>query len=277
MDVPLGAAERERRFLHAHSGRNPALSSDDRRSRQPCGMISMPPCAGRGESRSSAAKPESARPHSSVILLGRRPIVAYGCSRETATTSPMPLPTVPGWSCSPASVATRRCPRRQRHSRAARCSESPISQHFSRAFGATFGPGPNQPGGAELRRPPLVGPLESRPVAGREQAGRGHGGLIVITYRSDDLARMHPLYRQLPALIRESDSHRIELRPLDRESLRELVESWADLPAPDADRLVAYLERHAEGNPFFATELLRALEEKGLLVEREGRVGAGGA
>ena len=40
-------------------------------------------------------------------------------------------------------------------------------------------------------------------------------------------------------------------------------------PAADEARLVTYLEQHAEGNPFFATELLRALEEEALL-RRDG-------
>jgi DNA-binding CsgD family transcriptional regulator len=94
--------------------------------------------------------------------------------------------------------------------------------------------------------------------------------LIVVTYRTEDLTRSHPLYLQLPALVRETDGRRIDLRPLDHASLRELVMSRAELAAPDVDRLVAYLDQHAEGNPFFATELLRTLEEKGLLVMRDG-------
>lgn len=89
--------------------------------------------------------------------------------------------------------------------------------------------------------------------------------MIVGTYRTDDLTRKHPLYHSLPAIAREAEARRIELRPLNREGLRELVAAWVDLSRSDSDRLVAYLERHAEGNPFFATELIRALKEKGLV------------
>jgi predicted ATPase len=49
-----------------------------------------------------------------------------------------------------------------------------------------------------------------------------------------------------------------------------LVATRYDLSLPDEDRLVAYLQRHAEGNPFFATELLRTLEEEGLLRPIDG-------
>ncbi|MFI5292972.1 MAG: hypothetical protein ACHQ02_08905, partial [Candidatus Limnocylindrales bacterium] len=42
------------------------------------------------------------------------------------------------------------------------------------------------------------------------------------------------------------------------------------LPTSDEDRLVAYLERHSDGNPVFATELLRALQDDGLLTRAGG-------
>ncbi len=89
--------------------------------------------------------------------------------------------------------------------------------------------------------------------------------MIVVTYRTDDLTRRHPLYRALPAIEREAEARRIDLHPLGSEELRELAAAWVDLSRPDSDRLVDYLERHAEGNPFFATELIRALKEKGLV------------
>ena len=88
--------------------------------------------------------------------------------------------------------------------------------------------------------------------------------LLLATYRTDELSRGHPLSRQLPALVREADGFRLDLRRLNPEALRALV-SGRRLARQDEDRLVAYLERHAEGNPFFATELLRTLEERGLL------------
>ena len=49
--------------------------------------------------------------------------------------------------------------------------------------------------------------------------------LLVATYRSDELTRQHPFYRQLPSLVREADGHRIDLRRLDASSLRALIDS----------------------------------------------------
>jgi DNA-binding CsgD family transcriptional regulator len=89
--------------------------------------------------------------------------------------------------------------------------------------------------------------------------------LLVVTYRVDELTRRHPFYQQLPALIRESQGMRLDLRRLELVDLRALVRSrWRLDPAAEL-RLTTYLEEHAEGNPFFATELLRALVEEGVL------------
>ncbi|MCC2626819.1 MAG: transcriptional regulator, LuxR family [Thermomicrobiales bacterium] len=89
--------------------------------------------------------------------------------------------------------------------------------------------------------------------------------LLVVTYRVDELTRRHPFYQQLPALIRESQGLRLDLRRLEPDDLRTLVRSRWRLDPADETRLTTYLEQHAEGNPFFATELLRALVEEGVL------------
>lgn len=89
--------------------------------------------------------------------------------------------------------------------------------------------------------------------------------LLLATYRLDELTRHHALFQQLPALVREGDGARLEPRRLDADALRALVAARYRLLDADEARLVSYLERHAEGNPFFAVELLRALEEDGLL------------
>jgi DNA-binding CsgD family transcriptional regulator len=89
--------------------------------------------------------------------------------------------------------------------------------------------------------------------------------LLLVTYRVDELTRHHPFYQQIPALVREADGLRLDLRRLDTGALRTLVADRYHLPTPDQTRLVGYLEQHAEGNPFFTTELLRALQEQTLL------------
>ena len=89
--------------------------------------------------------------------------------------------------------------------------------------------------------------------------------LVLVTYRSDEPVERHPFYRQLPALIRDAEGLRLDLRRLDVDDLRAILSDRWRLPAHEENRLVDYLERHAEGNPLFARELLRTLEEDGLL------------
>ncbi len=89
--------------------------------------------------------------------------------------------------------------------------------------------------------------------------------LLVATYRDDELTRHHPLFQHLPGLIRDADASRIEPRALNSDALLELVRSRYRLSVSDEARLVSYLELHADGNPFFAVELMRAIEEKGLV------------
>ncbi len=99
--------------------------------------------------------------------------------------------------------------------------------------------------------------------------------LLVATYRIDALAPRHPFFQHLVALVREADGLRLDLKGLDVGAFHALVAASYRLSDPDAARLVAYLERHADGNPFFAVELLRALEEDGLLRAGEDRSSLG--
>ncbi|HEX5164139.1 MAG TPA: BREX system ATP-binding domain-containing protein [Thermomicrobiales bacterium] len=89
--------------------------------------------------------------------------------------------------------------------------------------------------------------------------------LLLATYRSDEIHRHHPLFDLLPLLVRESGAERLEVHRLDAAGHRALVANRYTLPQVDTDRLVQYLELHAEGNPLFALELLRTLEDEGNL------------
>ena len=91
------------------------------------------------------------------------------------------------------------------------------------------------------------------------------GLVLLATYREDELTRRHPLARLLPLLVRETGAERLSLRALDRAAVRALIDGRYGLAEADAARLVAYLEERGEGNPFFLGELLRALEDEGLL------------
>jgi predicted ATPase len=66
-------------------------------------------------------------------------------------------------------------------------------------------------------------------------------------------------------LVREAHADRIELAPLAEAALRDLVRSRYALPAADEARLVGYLAGRTGGNALFVTELLRTLEERGVV------------
>ena len=86
--------------------------------------------------------------------------------------------------------------------------------------------------------------------------------MIVATYRPLRLGADSYVARMLPLLQRESDVVRISLRPLPPESVADLIRTRYKLLPPDEDRLIGYLQAHAEGNPFFINELLDALADE---------------
>ena len=89
--------------------------------------------------------------------------------------------------------------------------------------------------------------------------------LVIATCRDNELTPRQPLHRVLPLLVREARPLRIDLRPLAEEATRLLTAERYRLPPPDENRLVAHLQRYAEGNPFYVEELLRTLEHEQLL------------
>jgi DNA-binding CsgD family transcriptional regulator len=95
--------------------------------------------------------------------------------------------------------------------------------------------------------------------------------LLTVTYRDDEITRQHPLYQLMPSLVRESGAQRVDLHRLDADAIRELIGQRYQLDPDDEDRLAAYLQDRAEGNPFFAGELLRSLEEEGYLALTDNR------
>ncbi|MCC7023975.1 MAG: AAA family ATPase, partial [Thermomicrobiales bacterium] len=99
--------------------------------------------------------------------------------------------------------------------------------------------------------------------------------LLVGTYRVEEPIDLHPFYRQFPALVREAGSIRLTLKPLDVEAVGTLVSARYSLAAADAAKLTTYLARHADGNPFFVTEILRAMEEDEILRRVDDRWIAG--
>jgi DNA-binding CsgD family transcriptional regulator len=89
--------------------------------------------------------------------------------------------------------------------------------------------------------------------------------LLVATYRNEDIDRRHPLTTTIPMLVREAPTERLNLRPLDAAAVQTLVSARYKIAPPIAQQLAAYLIARTEGNALFMTELLRSLDDDGLL------------
>ncbi|MFQ6027163.1 MAG: protein kinase, partial [Dehalococcoidia bacterium] len=91
--------------------------------------------------------------------------------------------------------------------------------------------------------------------------------LVVGTYRNVELFRQHPLSETLAQLSREPVFHREPLRGLNREETEHLIQMTGGIkPSP---RLVETIYTRTEGNPFFMTEVVRLLSERGALTSEE--------
>ena len=76
---------------------------------------------------------------------------------------------------------------------------------------------------------------------------------LVVTYRSDDLHRRHPLHETLAVWARIAGVEHLDLRPLDDSAIRDIVRAAGSTDLDDRSALE--IIRRAEGNPFFAEEL----------------------
>ncbi|WP_225825474.1 helix-turn-helix transcriptional regulator [Streptomyces naphthomycinicus] len=102
--------------------------------------------------------------------------------------------------------------------------------------------------------------LLSRGVLHRPGGGapdRRHA--VLASYRADDLHRRHPLRPLLAELVRLPAVDRLELRPLPDPEVARLVRALEDRPLPDA--VVHGIVARAEGNAFYAQELLAAADD----------------
>jgi DNA-binding CsgD family transcriptional regulator/tetratricopeptide (TPR) repeat protein len=78
---------------------------------------------------------------------------------------------------------------------------------------------------------------------------------LLLTYRSDDLHRRHPLHETLAYWARLEGVRHLHLGPLADGAISDLVRGLAAEPSAE---VVADVTRRAEGNPFFAEELAMA-------------------
>lgn len=77
---------------------------------------------------------------------------------------------------------------------------------------------------------------------------------VVVSYRSDDLHRRHPLRRQVAEWARVHGVERVQLDPLTDDAVRRLVRAIKDGTVTERE-FVSIIDR-AGGNPFFVEELI---------------------
>lgn len=101
--------------------------------------------------------------------------------------------------------------------------------------------------------------LLSRGVLQRPAGGAPAQRLAVFaSYRADDLHRRHPLRPLLAELVRLSGVERLELRPMADAEVTRLVRAVQERPLTDTT--VRRIVERAEGNAFYAEELVAATD-----------------
>jgi class 3 adenylate cyclase len=88
--------------------------------------------------------------------------------------------------------------------------------------------------------------------------------LVLVTYRSDELHRKHPLTRLVQSWRRATAAQLIELQPLAPDAVANMVSAIFDgVTMPAADRDV--INSRSEGNPFVLEELLKVALDRGFV------------
>lgn len=80
--------------------------------------------------------------------------------------------------------------------------------------------------------------------------------LLVMSYRTDDMHRRHPVRSLLAELHRHARVEQADLRPFSPDELRDFTTAVLGHPMSDAD--LAEVARRSEGNAYFAEELVEA-------------------
>ncbi|WP_369269058.1 AAA family ATPase [Streptomyces sp. R11] len=101
--------------------------------------------------------------------------------------------------------------------------------------------------------------LLSRGLLQRQAGGApAHRLAVLASYRADDLHRRHPLRPLLAELVRLPVVERLELRPMADTEVARLVRAVQERPLPDST--VRRIVERAEGNAFYAEELVAATD-----------------
>jgi DNA-binding NarL/FixJ family response regulator len=88
---------------------------------------------------------------------------------------------------------------------------------------------------------------------------------LMVSYRSDDLHRRHPLRTAVAEWARRPGVRRVHLDPLPDQDVRALISTLH--PSPLGEQALQGIVSRAEGNAFFAEELIAAADE----ADRAGR------
>ncbi|MGB8690030.1 MAG: AAA family ATPase, partial [Microcoleus sp.] len=90
--------------------------------------------------------------------------------------------------------------------------------------------------------------------------------LLMGAYRDNEVFPAHPLMLTLDEIRKESATvNQITLAPLDRPSLNRLIADTLSCPPEMAIPLTAMVFSKTKGNPFFATQFLKSLQNDGLI------------
>jgi class 3 adenylate cyclase len=86
-------------------------------------------------------------------------------------------------------------------------------------------------------------------------------GLLLLTYRSDELDRRHPLAPVLQSWRRSGTAELVTLAPLDRGQIAEIISAILD-GEPVAPEFVELMYLRTEGNPFVLEEMLKEVMDR---------------
>jgi class 3 adenylate cyclase len=89
--------------------------------------------------------------------------------------------------------------------------------------------------------------------------------LVLVTYRSDELDRRHPLAPLLQTWRRSSVAETVTLSPLDRGEIAEMIATILDADTIGSD-FRDLMHRRTEGNPFVLEEMLKEAIDRGDVV-----------
>lgn len=95
--------------------------------------------------------------------------------------------------------------------------------------------------------------------------------LLIATYREEEIARNQPLRELRRALEQDGAAEHLALQRLPYEAIVALLERNTDLEGPRARDVAQRLYQQSEGSPFFLSEIVYELTDRGALSVEHGR------